>query len=243
MGFTFSCCLPHRSTGIIPVSTLKSDFQIRESPSKEIFNTSTMFNRDIIKPHQSGNLFSIRLIQTNFKTKPNVKSNHLQCLCDSPRSIYKRSNTHIDVVKDYKNNVEYRLNNFSRRSGIIPITQTDDIHVKHNDTINSPVDDLDLDLTPKSVQHEQNEQTCSSKIYETSNNDIESSNEQQHHYTSFIKTENSFFAQKKVNFKKVRTKKTYKIISEELSDMQLQYIKKILCDEEMIIKEMDDKTM
>ena len=242
MGFTFSCCLTQRSTGIITVSTLKSDFLIRESPSKEILNSSTMmFNRDLVKPHQSGNLFSIRLIQTNFKTKPNFKSNHLQQLCDSARSLFKRSNTHIEVVKDYKNNIEHRLNNFSRRSGIIPITKNDDSNVKHNDTMNSPVDELDLDLTPKSAQHEQIEQTSSSKQYETSNNDIESSNE--HHYISFIKTDNPFFAHKKVHFKKVRSRKTYRIISDELSDMQLQYIKKILRDEEMIIKEMDEKTM
>ena len=242
MGFTFSCCLPHRATGIIPVSTLKSDFLIRESPSKEILNTSTLkFNRDLSKPHQSGNLLSIRFIQTHFKTKTNVQSTHLQHLCDSTRSQLKRCNTHIEVVKDYKGNVEHRLNNFSRRTDIIPININEDTTVKRNDTINSPVDDIDVDLMSKSAQHEQNEQSSSPKIFETSNNDIESSNE--HHYINFIKTESSFLTLKKTNLKKVRSKKTYRIISEELSDMQLQYIKRILCDEEMIIKEMDDKTM
>ena len=244
MGITYSCCMLQRSPSTIGKASVTNEFIVKETSIKDTSNSSTMVvNRGNSKSKQSGNtLFSIRVIQTNFKTKTNAKSQHLKHLNESNQSLYVRYNTHIDKPKDYKEHVEQRLCSFSKRTGLIHIKSTDNNNNNNNNMTDiSQRDDNILMHKEIDIAMQRNEME-QGMVYTEHNNNNESEMTKSDHYLNFMKNDGSPYGSKKL-FKKSKTKKAYKIVSESLSDIQTQYLKKILRDEEMIIKEMDEKTI
>lgn len=232
MGFTYSCFKLNHPTLPPPELTLKNALP-SETPTSKNTTSSFITNNNILKAHNSGNLFTIRLINTNFKTKTNGKSNHFNNFCDSNRSHFKRCITHFEEIKDYKENIKHRLNSFSIRTIIIPVKKEEEFQVKNKDSINSPTidDQTDYEVIPESTQCDKN----NTNIETIENTIVDSS--------KTIMEQRDVLGGKKVHLKHMRSKKTYKIISEALSEMQIQYIRNILQEEEMIIKEMDEHTM
>ena len=243
MGITYSCCMMQNSPSIIGKASKANEFIVKTTSIKDISNSSTpMINRG--KSQQSGNtLFSIQVIQTSFKTKTNVKSQHAKHLDDSTQSLYVRYNTHINKLKDYKEHVQQRLCSFSKRTGLI--------HIKSNDNNNNNMTEIsqkdDNSIMYKEIDKTiqcglQRNETVQGMVYTEHNNNNESDITKSAQSLNFMKKDVLPYDSKKL-YKKSKTKKAYRIVSESLSDIQTQYLKKILRDEEMIIKEMDEKTI
>ena len=241
MGNSYMCCLRNESNFVTSGDVIRSqkfdlhvDFSTNYSINHTTYQTVTPINPTHLTELPDRSKTTIKVKQSN-KLKRNrssviVKPYNIS-LCGINNVDLKRAKSDFVPVTEYRMLIEERLCNFSKRNHLIKI---------------------DEEITSDHSRYTANYKGNTLRVYGD---------------TVIVPTKNELIIKEQVapkNFgtvlhervdssltvnqlgkavKKTRTKKPFEEIDEPFTEVQIQYLKRILFDEELFIEEMDTDTM
>ena len=244
MGSSYSCCIKNESNtnSTADIAAFhKTDLHF-DSSTNFSNNHTTCQTLTPINP-SSFNNFNTHS-QTVIKVKQSIKpKRNRSSLVVKPYNIsitdinkvdLKRAKSELHPVNEYRVVIEERLCNFSKKNHLIQFDDETAID-QFNSTKCTVNNKCDARSTCGYAENYfvtvKEEIQMDSKDYGTELHDVGSSLTVSHNHLS------------KSIVKKSKSKKPYEEIDEPFSEIQIQYIKRILYDEELFIEEMDKDTM
>ena len=247
MGSSYPCCIKNESNtnSTADIAAFhKADLHF-DSSTNFSNNHTTCQTLTPINPSSFNNLNPHS--QTVIKVKQSIKpKRNRSSLVVKPYNIsiseihkekadLKRAKSELRAVNEYINVIEERLCNFSKKNHLIQFD--DETPIDQFNSTKCVVNNSKCDARSACGYAEnyfvnvKEEIQMESKDYGTELHDVGSSLTMNHNHLS------------KSVVKKSKSKKPYEEIDDPFSEIQIQYIKRILYDEELFIEEMDKDTM